>query len=121
MKKSKLLTLLPLLLLSSCGEEKRTPLGWCLWEIQMHSGYEDLLFYSSKEIPNSILKAEYSGKNDLYGYIVETYTDEMKTEWWCYIETKKTIFKTIPSDYVVYVDCDEIYSVNFSEVEENGN
>lgn len=118
MKKLKLLALLPLLLLSSCGEEKRTPLGWCLWEIRKHQGYEDLLFYSSKEIPYSILKEEYSGKNDLHGYIVETYTDEMKTEWWCYIETKKTIFKAIPSDNVVYIDCDEIYSINFSEVED---
>ena len=76
MKKT-LLLLLPLLMLCSCNNEKtNTPLGWCVWEIQKHEGYENCalcyaIYVNNAESVNYALKLFKS----LYEVIIDPYKD----------------------------------------------
>lgn len=102
MKKVKLLALLPLLLLSSCGEEKRTPLGWCLWEIQKHEGYEnpDFMSYEKGTAKGTFL------------ITTITHNETLETKWICCIDYKISLFSynekepLLKAKDVILIDCD---------------
>lgn len=105
MKKVKLLALLPLLLLSSCGEEKRTPLGWCLWEIQKHDGYENPDFMSYEK---GIEKGTFL-------ITTITHNETLETKWACCIDYKISLLEYntkvenepfLKAEDVISIDCD---------------
>ena len=112
----KLLLLLPLLL-CCCSKfvvEKYTPLGWCLWEIRKHEGYEDAYVYTYVE-PQYPIDEEYTGNNSIKDYIITTYTDELRTEWFCFIEYKNTIKRFLNENDVYLIDCDVVWEINYEE------
>lgn len=102
------------LLFCGCSKvEKRTPLGWCLWEIQKHQDYEDVIAYTYEE-PNYPIEEEYTGPYSCDVYIITTYTDELRTEWFCFIEYKTSKRYLEPSD-VIFIDCDIAWEINMEE------
>ena len=108
----KKLILLPLLLLLiSCNNSvKKTPLGWCIWEIQTHEGYENCA-YTYQEVYANDLQKEASMGGKYYAYIITTYSYPMRTEWFCEIECKKTSSKYVSEEEVYVIDCDVLYEV----------
>lgn len=114
----KLLSLVLLSIATAClcscsNEEKRTPLGWCVWEIQTHEGYEECTF-TYQEIEPKSYKLE--SKNALDCYIITTYTEELRGEWLCYVEyNKKAIEKYLTAKDVYSIDCDLVWEINYEE------
>lgn len=116
MKKILLLPLLPLLL-CSCSKQDRwkSPVGWCVWEIEQYEGYDEGFAYTY-ERPNYPIYEEYKGKNSIDVYIITTYTDELRSEWFCFIEYKASPFTTsVRSDNVIFIDCDVVWEINMEE------
>ena len=115
MKKLLLLLILPLLLVgcSKSKVEKYTPLGWCLWEIRKHEDYQDAYVYTYEE-PYYPIDEEYTGSNLVDAYVITTYTDELRTEWFCFIEYK-TSKKLLTWNDIVDIDCDVVWEINYEE------
>lgn len=108
--------LLPLLAicLTSClyKEGDKTPLGWCLWEIQKHEGFERC-GYTYQNIYAEDFQKEASQGNKISAYIVTTYVYPMRTEWCCFIEYRNTWKEFLNEDDVVSIDCDVIWEENY--------
>lgn len=105
--------LIPLLFLISCSQSgDRTPLGWCIWEIQKHEGYENC-YYTVQDV----YPLDYKSESDFNAnaYIITTYTEELRTEWFCFIEYAKTIKKYLSPKDVVSIDCDIVWEINYEE------
>lgn len=100
---------IPLLLCGCVKEGDRTPLDWCLWEIEKHQGYECCL-YTYEEISPKNYKLE--SKNNVDGYFITTYTEDKRTEWCCFIEYTKTMKRFLNEYDVFLIDCDIIYEIN---------
>ena len=114
---SKKLLLLPLLALclTSCifpQDGDKTPLGWCIWEIQKHEGYEDCA-YTYQDVYAKDMQEEASMGGRVYAYIVTTYIYPTRTEWFCFIECKKTDKKYLNSSDVLLIDCDVIWEADY--------
>lgn len=115
MKKLLLLLLFSALCLTSCAKVgDKTPLGWCLWEIRKHEGYQDAYVYTYEE-PHYPIDEEYTGNNSINVYIITTYTDELRTEWFCFIEYKNTIKKYLNENDIYLIDCDVVWEINYEE------
>lgn len=116
----KKLFLIPLLLLSlaSCIRKgDKTPLGWCVWEIQKHEGYEGCYYTYQEPSPHYY---KFESKNNVDSYIITTYTEELRTEWFCFIEYSKTIKKYLSPEDVYLIDCDVVWEINLETGEING-
>lgn len=113
----KKLLLLPLLLLTSCSRQNyKTPLGWCVWEIQEHENYEELCYTYQKMYPNDY---EEESKYSMDCYAITTYTDELRTEWFCFIEYIPIMFTDlIPGKNIINIDCDVVWELNYEETGE---
>ena len=109
----KKLFLLPLLLLSlaSCdnGIVKKSPLGWCLWEIHTHENYDCEWSY----IYNDIYNHDGSNEDNLDAYYITCFLDDRIGEWFCIIKYEyKSAFdraagiKVFAPDEVLLIDCD---------------
>ena len=113
----KKLLLLPLLLLSltSCDDvERKSPLGWCLWEIHTHENYDCEWSYIYSDIHNHDAK----NKPGVSAYYITVFTDDRIGEWFCFIEVHRKINNPIDSfnsfvgsnaykpDEVLLIDCD---------------
>ena len=110
MKKLLLTLALCALALSGCKSvERKTPLGWCLSEIRHTQGYEELLFWTSTEVPQEEL---YKSKYTTHAYVIKTYTDDVVSEWACGIAVKNDLFRYIKASDIVEIDCDIIYEIN---------
>lgn len=110
----KLLLLPLLLLLMSCNNaDKKTPLGWCLWEISKNEGYENYA-YTYQEIKTYNLEEKHRYDNTLAKcYIITTYSYPLKTEWCCAIEYKKISNEYLSEKEVYCIDCDVLYEVSY--------
>lgn len=107
--------LLPLLLMSvsACYKEgDKTPLGWCVWEIQKREKYEDCT-YTYQEVRPLDYKKE--SRYSLDAYIITTYTDEFRTEWYCFIEYKKTLKKYLNESDIYDIDCDMVWEIKYDD------
>lgn len=105
----KKLLLIPLLLFGICGcykAERKTPLCWCVWEIQRYEEYEDCT-YTYQDIKPTKYKEE--SKYFLNAYIITTYTDDFRTEWYCFIESKNNLLVTYEN--IICIDCDIVYEI----------
>lgn len=113
----KKLLLLPLLLLTSCSRQNyKTSLNWCVWEIQKHENYEECSYTYQEVYPRDY---EEESKYSINCYIITTYTDELRTEWWCFIEYIPTMFSDLILDRnVVTIDCDIVWELNYEETGE---
>lgn len=106
----KLLLLIPLLLLTSCDNiVRKTPLGWCLWEIHKHEDYDCEWSY----IYNNIQNYDDEDNYHLKAYYITVFTDDRIGEWYCFIECElKDLFsrgigRTVYSwEEVNLIDCD---------------
>ena len=105
--------LLPLLLLTLCGCTKqgdKTPLGWCVWEIQKHEGYEECVYTYQELNPYETIQEE--RKNDNYkinAYIITTYIYQEKAEWLCFVEYKNIYKKYLNEKDIYTIDFDILY------------
>ena len=114
----KKLLLLPLLALclTSCifpQDGDKTPLGWCLWEISKHQGYDNYA-YTCQEIKTYNLEENHKYEYALEKcYIIITYSYPLKTEWFCEIEYKNVSKRYLNEKEVYYIDCDVLYEVNY--------
>ena len=95
-------------------KHSKTPVAWCLWEIQTHEDYDcDLTYYVQELEPKSEIKKEADKGCNLYCYYIITFTDDRKGEWYCFIECRhKNLFdktfdyRAYRPDEVVLIDCD---------------
>lgn len=111
-----LLSIATICLCSCSNEEKRTPLGWCVWEIQTHEGYEECT-YTYQEIEPKTYKLE--SKNALDCYIITTYTEELRSEWYCFVEyNKKNPMRYLSAKDIYSIDCDLVWEINYEELGE---
>lgn len=113
MKKKLLLLTLPFLLNGCSSQKKLTPLGWCLSEISTNYGYREGFTFTYQEL-SSYKKEKNNKYTDGHFYAIQTYCDDFKTEWLCYIETKRTTLRFVPRSYVLSLDCDEIYTMEYN-------
>ena len=110
MKKILILPMLCLSLASCIKSGDMTPLGWCVWEIRKHDGYQDVVCTYQELNPYSEVQEERSSPNDrINAYIITTYTYPLRTEWLCFIEYKDTIKKYLNANDIVCIDCDIIW------------
>lgn len=111
--KKLLLLFLPLLMLCSCVQQgDKTPLGWCVWEVQKHEGYEDCA-YTYQEVHVKDIQKEATMGGVVDAYIITTYSYPTKAEWFCFIEYKKTIKKFLNQSDILCIDCDVIYEIDY--------
>lgn len=107
----KKLFLIPLILFSICGcseKEKRTPLSWCIWEIQRHENYEDCTYTYQDIYP-----IDYKEESNYYlnAYVITTYTNDFRTEWYCFIEYKNNLLSAFPYKNIICIDCDILFEI----------
>lgn len=108
-----LLSIAAICLCSCSNEEKRTPLGWCVWEIQKHEGYEDCMFTYQDLLPQNY---KLESKNALDGYVITAYTEELRGEWCCFVEyNKKTSMRYLAERDIYSIDCDLVWEINYEE------
>ena len=89
----KLLLLLSLLLCSCSTQERwKSPVQWCIWEIEQYEGYEEGFAYTYKNVYPLDYKIE--SKYSLDAFIITTYTDELRAEWFCFLEYKSSPLTT---------------------------
>lgn len=104
---------------NSHNKNSKSPLGWCVWEITTHEGYDDTDYSFTYEIPNPP-EGEKAEPN-VYCYVITMYTDERVGLWYCFIECvcSHTLYKTLhlsggmtfqPSE-VKLIDCDLGYEI----------
>ena len=114
----KLLLLFPLLLLtlSACdnGVERKSTLGWCIWEISKHENYDNDFSYIYERLYNHEAEIEKGG----YGYYITVFTEDRIGEWFCMIKVKRVVNSITDSiinlgggdsykrEDVVWIDCD---------------
>lgn len=125
----KLTLLLPLLLLTSCGNKTYTPLEFCYYEVC--SDYEEYFQtfdapYSYKEIYATYdLNSEwYENHNvkSVYNYEITIYAEEKIDVWFCGIAFNSSGKTKYFANECVGIDCDWIYSIELeSELKENNN
>jgi len=111
----KLLLLLTSLCLTSCIKSgDKTPLGWCVWEIRKHEGYEQAVYTYQKLLPYDEIQEEKSYKNTtVNAYIITTYSYHLKTEWLGIIEYSNTIKRYLNEKDIVNIDCDILAEYNY--------
>ena len=98
-------------------KNSKTPLGWCIWEIHKHEYYDcDFTYYYKDLEPKSEIKKEADKGCEIYCYYITTFTDEYKTEWYCFFEGFHRnwfdhAFECIyyRPDEVYIIDCDEAF------------
>ena len=111
--------MLPLLLLTLCGcnkEERKTPLEWCVWEINKHEDYSCTDYgYTYQDIKEHTLEEEVE-KGTLYTYYITFFADDRVGYWYCgiIVEPKFPHFvlddRYVPNE-VLAIDCDLVYEV----------
>lgn len=109
MKLNKLL-LIPFLLLTSCdGTERKTPLQWCINEIQKQENYDSDWSY----IYNDIKNHDEAGTYSWHAYYITAFTDDRIGEWYCFIDCEPKNFfykmfelKAYSWEEVITIDCD---------------
>lgn len=107
----KLLFLLPLLL-TSCSIKRYSPLQYCLWEIESHEGYEEFSYFYHD------FSSQYQDEADkdckMYAYYITTFTDEVKGEWFCFIECRRNGYMGYTPDEVILIDCDLAFETYYT-------
>lgn len=99
-----------LMFCSACSlPERKTPYGWCMWEIEKHEQYEefDIFGWDFQEVMSS----ESNGRAKCYIITVmsnEPINDDIAFDYWfCFIEYKYNPFwEGITREQITAIDCD---------------
>ncbi len=109
MKLNRLL-LIPFLLLTSCDDtEWKTPLEWCVNEIQKQENYDGDWSYIYNEIKNH----DEVGTHYWNAYYITAFAYDRIGEWYCFIECEHKNFfakiftsKIYSLEDIITIDCD---------------
>ena len=116
MKRKAIIASLFLALASCDGIDRKTPLGWCLWEIHKNEGYDCEWSYVYDEIHNH----DDSNNPHLEAYYITAFLDDRIGYWYCFIECEhRSLFdkmagrKDYSWDEVKNIDCDMAKEENY--------
>ena len=110
----KAILLLPFLLLPGCKQEtKQSTLEWCIIEIAKNEKYSQFTYTYELLYSHNV-----SLYDNLDYYIITTYTNTKRTEWYCNVSYNQTKKKLTKEDiYSVHVYCIE----ESTYIKENAN
>lgn len=89
------------------SNKRHSPLWYCIWEIHKHEDYDcEFTYYHQELEPKYEIMKEANKNCELYAYYITVFTDDRKGEWYCFIETKRSIWKNYLPKEVMLIDCD---------------